>query len=494
MTYFLYARKSTDDEDRQVLSIEAQLVELRDLAQKENLTVVKELIEAKTAKKPGRAIFNDMLLQIERGKADGILAWHPDRLARNSVDGGKIIYLVDQGIIKDMRFPTYRFDHNAQGKFMLSIAFGQSKYYIDALSENIKRGIRLKLSKGIWPQWAPLGYLNDRPTRAIIKDVGKAPFIQKIFELYSTGNYPLAEIREKMNAAGLRGRKGQPLSPSQIQIILQSPIYYGVFRYNGELYEGTHEPIITKKLFDRCQVVMVGRARAHVCAKHFVLRALMRCGECGRMVTAETQKGYNYYHCTKRYTNCTQRYVREEVLAKQVKDYIQKVSLCDDWAAKIITELKKDKNDDAQSSRPQQENLQRQLTITEAKTNKLIDMYLNATISIEEYKKKKEKLLLAKKDYQERMKDFAAGEINWFERARDFVTSLNRATYIASEGNLESQKEFLKKIGSNFILKERRLYLSSVEPYHLLLDSPRFTNWRRGRDLNSRCGITHIAV
>ena len=97
---------------------------------------------------------------------------------------------------------------------------------------------------------------------------------------------------------------------------------------------------------------------------------------------------------------------------------------------------------------------------------------------MENYKKKKERLLLAKKDYQERMKDFAAGEINWFERARDFVTSLNRATYIASEGNLESQKEFLKKIGSNFILKERRLYLSSVEPYHLLLDSPRFTNWR----------------
>jgi site-specific DNA recombinase len=178
MKYYIYARKSTDDEDRQILSIEAQLVELRAFATRENLTVVKEYVEAKTAKKPGRPLFNDLLLQIERGRADGILAWHPDRLARNSVDGGKIIYLVDQGIIKDLRFPTYRFDDNAQGKFMLSIAFGQSKYYIDALSENIRRGIRLKLSKGIWPQWAPLSYLNDRGTRAIIKDEGKAPFIE----------------------------------------------------------------------------------------------------------------------------------------------------------------------------------------------------------------------------------------------------------------------------------------------------------------------------
>src|SRR3989338_9565729 len=108
MRYFIYARKSTDDEDRQIMSIEAQLVELRDHAQHENLTIVKELVEARTAKKPGRPIFNDMLLQIEQGHAEGILAWHPDRLARNSVDGGKIIYLVDQGIIKSLLFPTYR--------------------------------------------------------------------------------------------------------------------------------------------------------------------------------------------------------------------------------------------------------------------------------------------------------------------------------------------------------------------------------------------------
>ncbi|MCM8782303.1 MAG: recombinase family protein [Candidatus Omnitrophica bacterium] len=181
MKYFIYARKSTDDEDRQVLSIEAQLKELREYAQRENILVIKEIVEAKTAKKPGRPLFNDMILSIERGLVDGILAWHPDRLARNSVDGGRIIYLVVQKVIKDLRFPTLRFDNNAQGKFMLSIVFGQSKYYIDALSENIRRGIRLKLSKGIWPQWAPIGYINDRKTGTIIIDEGKAPFIKRVF-------------------------------------------------------------------------------------------------------------------------------------------------------------------------------------------------------------------------------------------------------------------------------------------------------------------------
>jgi len=131
--YLLYARKSTDAEDRQVLSIESQINELREYAKKESLVVVDEFSEAKSAKCPGRPIFEFVLQQLEGGRADGILAWHPDRLARNSLDGGKIIYFIDRGIINDLRFPTYRFDNTAQGKFMLSIAFGQSKYYIDNL-------------------------------------------------------------------------------------------------------------------------------------------------------------------------------------------------------------------------------------------------------------------------------------------------------------------------------------------------------------------------
>jgi len=209
MRYYLYVRKSTDDEDRQVLSIEAQLEELREYAKKENLFVYEELVEAKTAKGPGRPIFNAMLSSIEKGEAEGILAWHPDRLARNSVDGDRIIYLLDKGIIKDLKFPTYRVDNNAQGKFMLSIVFGQSKYYVDALSENIKRGIRQKLRKGVWPQWAPLGYVNDKQTRTIIIDKDRAQLIKKTFELYSTGTYSLARLRDTINACGLTGKKNE---------------------------------------------------------------------------------------------------------------------------------------------------------------------------------------------------------------------------------------------------------------------------------------------
>ena len=374
---------------------------------------------------------------------------------------------------------------------MLSIAFGQSKYYIDALSENIKRGIRLKLSKGIWPQWGPIGYLNDPKTRGIIKDEGKAPFITKSFALYSTGRHTLAEIRDKINSAGMRGRKVYTLSASQYQTILKNPLYYGVFRYNGESYEGTHEPIITKKLFDQCQEVMARRGKPKKAQRHFVLRGLMRCGECGGMITAELQKGYVYYRCTKRIAKCSQRYTREEILATQIKSILQKVSLCDDWTTTILRALEKDKAADIQSSRPQQQNLETQIVAMDGKINKLIDIYLEGSLSLEEYQRKKEAYLNEKKDLQERMKDFAAGGDNWFERAKDFVTDLNRIGCVLREGNLESQREILEKIGSTFILKERRLNFSSEGTFRHYLSSAPYTNWRRGRDSNSRYLSVH---
>ena len=165
--YFLYARKSTEDDDRQVMSIEAQLFELREHARKENLEILAEFQESKSAKNPGREVFNQMMMRLERGEANAVLAWHPDRLARNSMDGGRIIYAVDTSQIVSLRFPTFWFEPTPQGLFMLQVAFGQSKYYSDNLAENIKRGIRQKLRRGEWLNLAPFGYVNNARTHNI---------------------------------------------------------------------------------------------------------------------------------------------------------------------------------------------------------------------------------------------------------------------------------------------------------------------------------------
>src|SRR3990167_6582418 len=185
--YIAYCRKSTDEPDREILYNEGQGAELEEHAAKEGLKIVTFITESKTAKEPGREKFAQVLKEIEDGKAEGILSWHPDRLARNSVDGGKIIYMLDTGKLLDLKFPSFWFENTPQGKFMLNIAFGQSKYYVDNLSENVKRGNRQKLRRGEFPGRAPMGYFNEPKLRTIEIDSKKAKYIKKAFEMFAEG-------------------------------------------------------------------------------------------------------------------------------------------------------------------------------------------------------------------------------------------------------------------------------------------------------------------
>lgn len=263
LRYFIYSRKSSESEDRQILSIESQISELKKLSERLNLTVIDILSESQSAKCPGRPLFNEMLKKINQGKANGIICWKLDRLARNPIDGGQIIWILQKGIIKHIQ--TYDRSYYPEDNILLmSIEFGMANQFILDLSKNVKRGLKTKAEKGWLPTTAPFGYLNDkskeRGRREIKKDPERFVLIKKMWELMHTGSYTPPKIAKIANEKwGFRTPHEKPLSNSTIYQLFNNPFYYGWFEYpkgSGNWYQGSHEPMITQEEYDRVQILL----------------------------------------------------------------------------------------------------------------------------------------------------------------------------------------------------------------------------------------------
>ena len=480
--YFIYCRKSSEDEERQILSIEAQLTELREFAKQNNLFVVKELYESKTAKEPGREVFNFMMSEIEKGNASGILAWNPDRLARNSIDGGRIIYLVDTGKITSLKFPTFWFEPTPQGKFMLSVAFGQAKYYTDNLRENILRGIRQKIRRGELSAKAPLGYFNEPRLRTIEPDKKTFNKVKEILRAFATGEYTLTKIQSKMFSLGLVSKEGKPPHLSTIQGILKNPFYYGHFLYRGELHQGSHKPMISKKLFDQVQEALItnGKPRKKRGPKNFQFLNFAVCGECGYSITAERhikKSGlkFVYYRCThkSKTQNCSQaRFLREEELTRQVKETCQKISLPDEWREKYLIKVNEWEKENRQSSDLFAQNLRIELEKVKTKINRLMDAYLEGDLELPEFQLKKNSLMSEKKDIEEKLSDFERKGSHWLELTRNWIIEANQAKNFALSESFSEMKNFLKKIGSNRRIFDQQLFVDFKKPWNHLYFLP----------------------
>jgi site-specific DNA recombinase len=461
--YFLYARKSTEDDDHQIMSIEAQLFELHEYARRENLEILQEFQESKSAKKPGRELFNEMMARIEKMDGVGILAWHPDRLARNSVDGGRIIYAVDTTKIVSLRFPTFWFEPTPQGKFMLQVAFGQSKYYSDNLVENINRGIRQKVRRGEWLVRAPFGYVNNPKTRNIEPHPTKSRIVVKAFEEYAKGTHTLGTLAEFLADHGVT-TKGTPPAKASVAKMLASRVYLGFTHHKGEWYDGSFAPIISPTLFEAVQKMLAKKSRPRVqkVPNHFPFAQFARCGECGSMITAQYATNrfgtkYIYYRCTKKKGVCHQPYLSSSALISQAKNLLQSVSLplseienmekqIDLWDKESISE----RGSVAQ-------NLKTKLSETKEKLDKLVSIYLDGDIEREIYLQRKDLLLRQKAKFEESFKDFGQQRKNWVEPLRSFVLSLKEAVILEKTQNYFEWKEFFQKIGSNPVLKDKTL-------------------------------------
>jgi len=334
--YCLYARKSTESEERQILSIDSQIKEMLQLADREGLEVVMMKRESHSAKETGqRPIFNEIIEELRADKYNGILTWAPDRISRNAGDLGKIVDLMDAGKLHEIRTYGQSFRNNPNEKFLLMILGSQAKLENDNRGVNVKRGLRTRCEMGLRPGVAPTGYLNekrmDRRCQAII-DPERGPIIRQVFEKVANEKCSGRKIHHWLKFdLNFKSKGNKNLSLGNIYVMLQNPFYYGTFEYpekSGNWYQGKHEPLISRELFDAVQAHLKRDQIVRSEIKEFAFTKLMTCGSCGSGVTADekfkrlkdgTSARYVYYGCTRhKNKDCKNGYVREEQLIEQM--------------------------------------------------------------------------------------------------------------------------------------------------------------------------------
>jgi site-specific DNA recombinase len=344
--YVLYARKSTEQDERQALSIDSQVKEMLEIAERENLEVVEIRREAHSAKDSGqRPVFKEILEDIRREKFNGIIVWHPDRLSRNAGDLGSLVDLMDQHLLHEIRTYGQTFTNTPSEKFLLMILCSQAKLENDNKSINVKRGLKTRVEMGLWPAPAPTGYLKekrmDRKCEMYI-DPERGHIIRQMFEKVAyekwSGKKLYMWLRFDLNFRTAGGKKN--LSLGNIFRILENHIYYGVFEYpkdSGNWYQGKHEPIITKELFDQVKMQLSGNMLKSRKDKEFAFTKLMTCGLCGSGISADEKykklkngsvRAHVYYGCTRaKDKHCKCGYMPETELIKQLQALVDKVEI-----------------------------------------------------------------------------------------------------------------------------------------------------------------------
>jgi site-specific DNA recombinase len=422
-----------------------------------------------------------MLQRIERGEADAILSWKLDRLARNFDDGGKIIGLLQRGVIKEIRtfekiyLPT-------DNVLMIAVEFGMANQYVRDLSVNIRRGIREKIRRGIFCGKAPLGYYNDPKLRTIEPHPKNFQKMKAILERFATGTLSITAFQKELKSAGLVGdRSKKPLVHSAISRVLTNPFYYGVFVHKGELHQGSHVPMISKKTFDDIQkaLVTVGKPRHHREETKFLFLNFATCGLCGYSITGERhikKSGlrFHYYRCShkSKTQKCEARsFVRQEKFTEEVKRNAQLVIIPDEWKEKFLARVETWETEVSTAKQAQIDRLTTDLAAVKARINRINDGFADGSLDIVEFKELKNPLVPKKVELEEQIAVLEKSKTNRLEPLRNWILEANQAEKTVSSDNWLEMKSFLQKVGSNRLLRAQTLTVAFKKPFDSLAEN-----------------------
>lgn len=502
--YVLYARKSSESEDRQVKSLDAQETEMLAIAQREGLNIVEIIRESHSAKTTNqRPEFNRMMKGIKTGNYSGILTWAPDRISRNAGDLGLVIDLMDAGKLECVKTYSQTFYNDPYSKFMFLMLGSQAKLENDQRSLNVKRGNREKLKRGEWLNLAPIGYINDRAIKKIFIDPIQSPFVIKMFKLYSTGLYSFNDLANTLYDQGLRNRCKGKIYGGHIQRIINNPVYYGIIESAGKFFNAIHQPLVTKELFDKCQSVSGNKSRPRAKTKGFMLSGFITCKNCSCAITAEIKKGkYIYYHCTNGRGNCDQKSKNatektiDNFIAKDMEElYISQKMIDIVYRAKL-EELSQSETYDNHAL----DTVQKALDSLTERRSRLVDTFTAGDIDEALYRHKlqtidNEKVIFTKQLEQLQLENpdpYATIELV-YNRFKQGNTMAERYKNASPE---EKRIILSDSLSNSFLLNRNIVDIQYQKPYSSFRNAPKkpsFLEMRKMWDSNITCSVPVVA-
>ena len=486
MKAVLFARVSSREQEETGYSLPAQEKLLKEYAQRKEFRIAKIFSISESASgKNQRKTFKEMLEYIKKNNIKVIVCEKVDRLTRNLKDAVCINEWINKDAEREVHFVKENCILNKNSKsnekFIWNIKVSVAQYYIDNLSEEVKKGQMEKIREGWLPTKPPLGYktVGDKGHKIHIIDEEKAPLVRKMFELYATGNYSLKQLVRVMYEEGLRTRSGNKLVKSRLAELLSDPFYYGKIRWNSEIYNGKQEPLITKELFDRVQEILRSKTTPKY-RKHFPLfKGLIRCGKCNSLITWYIKKGH-WYGQHNNYKNCPERKngtIRQEIIEKQILPYFDQITIKDkriaEWIKKALKESHKDEIEYHNKSLGE---LNRRYERIQRRLNMLYDDKLDGKITPEFYEQKFKQYTKEKEEIVSSIGKHNNAQTKYFELGISILELSQRAKEIYQKATIEEKRTLLSLVFSNLYLNEGKLTTFYTKPFEILANSVLATN------------------
>ena len=504
---FVYLRRSQDREDRQSLSIDKQDSQLRGVIERNALAPIFLPPEERSAKYPGRPIFNDMMDRIESGEARYIAVWALSRLSRNPIDGGKVIFALDTGKLLAIYTPTRVYRNTPDDKMVLAIELALAKKNNDDLSIQVKEGFETKRAHGQYPGPAPIGYVNTilRPgERNIIPDPDKGPKVIHLFKMAAIGSSTLQDIWLEAQRISLLSRSGKILGKQTIIEVLKRRAYTSVFKYGGaEWHQGSYCPLINTELFDQVQLAMgwvklsSERKLMTTSGRDYAYKGLLMCEMCRFNITAYTKlkqlangnaAEYVFYTCTKKSTKvkCTEPQLSATLLEQEIKSRMEEFEIseadsaqCNVWLERYFAEYVSKKNQYKPEWLHDQREAQKAL-------NTLDEKLENGVIADDRYKVRAAKHKATVARTTELLESTNTSAVRWLELAKETFSGVTNIGDVFEVANDKERRQLMAFVGSNWYLSNKKVQITPRRPLNLLRHSDENTDWRARPDLNRR--------